>query len=65
VAREKWDVPVVYADGLDVFLKVDSLPAVLVLGRSEKIVYRADGLAPEGFPESLIAAIQGALGPAQ
>jgi thiol-disulfide isomerase/thioredoxin len=65
VAREKWNVPVVYADGLDVFLKVDSLPTVLVLGRSEKIVYRAESLAPEGFPESLIAAIQGALRAAQ
>lgn len=62
VAREKWDVPVVYADGLDVFLKVDSLPTVLVLGRHGGIAYRADGLAPEGFPESLVAAIQSALG---
>ncbi|HXJ16011.1 MAG TPA: redoxin family protein [Candidatus Polarisedimenticolia bacterium] len=65
VAGEKWNVPVVYADGLDVFLKVDSLPTVLVLGRTQKIVYRAEGLAPEGFPASLIAAIQGALGTAQ
>lgn len=65
VAREKWDVPVVYADGLDTFLKVDSLPTVLVLGRRGEIAYRALGLAPEGFPEALIAAIQGALGAAQ
>lgn len=62
VVREKWDVPVVYADGLDIFLKVDSLPTVLVLGRSGEIAYRVGGLAPQGFPESLIAAIQAALG---
>jgi thiol-disulfide isomerase/thioredoxin len=62
VAREKWDAPVVYADGLDSFMKVETLPTVLVLGRNGEIVYRVGGLAPEGFPESLIAAIQSALG---
>jgi thiol-disulfide isomerase/thioredoxin len=61
VAREKWDVPVVYADGLDNFMKVETLPTVLVLGRTGEIVYRVDGLAPDGFPESLTAAIQSAL----
>lgn len=65
VARETWNVPVVYADGLDTFLKVDSLPTVLLLDRTGEIAYRADGLAPEGFPESLIAAIQSAIGTSQ
>jgi hypothetical protein len=65
VAREKWDVPVVYADGLDGFLDVDSLPTVLVLGRNGEIVYRASGFAPEGFSEWLTAGIQSALGAAQ
>lgn len=65
VARETWNVPVVYADGLDTFLKVDSLPTVLLLDRTGEITYRADGLAPEGFPESLIAAIQSAIGTSQ
>jgi thiol-disulfide isomerase/thioredoxin/predicted negative regulator of RcsB-dependent stress response len=63
VASQKWDVPVIYADGLDDFMKVDSLPTVLILGRSGNIVYRVGGLPPEGFTESLIAAIQKALGP--
>lgn len=65
VARETWNVPVVYADGLDTFLKVDSVPTVLLLDRTGEITYRADGLAPEGFPESLIAAIQSAIGTSQ
>ena len=62
VASQKWDVPVIYADGLDDFMKVDSLPTVLILGRSGNIVYRVGGLPPEGFAESLTAAIQTALG---
>ena len=61
VVREKWDIPVIYADGLDDFLKVETLPTVLVLGRNGEILYRARGLAPDGFPESLTAAIQVAL----
>ncbi|HEX4076244.1 MAG TPA: redoxin family protein [Candidatus Acidoferrales bacterium] len=63
VATQKWDVPVIYADGLDDFMKVDSLPTVLILGRGGNIVYRVGGLPPEGFRESLTAAIQKALGP--
>lgn len=61
VANQKWDVPVIYADGLEDFMKVDSLPTVLVLGRAGNIVYRVGGLPPEGFAESLTAAIQSAL----
>ena len=61
LARKKWSVPVAYADGLDEFMKVESLPTVLVLDAGGKIAYRADGYDPEGFTESLIAAIQGAL----
>ena len=62
VAGQKWDVPVIYADGLDDFMKVDSLPTVLILGREGNIVYRVGGLPREGFSESLTAAIQSALG---
>jgi thiol-disulfide isomerase/thioredoxin len=62
VAREKWDIPVIYADGLDTFLRVDTLPTVLVLGRNGEIAYRARGSAPDGFAESLTNAIQTALG---
>ncbi len=61
VAREKWDVPVIFADGLDTFLKADTLPAVLVLGRNGDIVYRSGGLPRDAFPKSLTGAIQAAL----
>ena len=42
-------------------MKVETLPTVLVLGRTGEIVYRTGGLAPDGFPETLTAAIQAAL----
>jgi thiol-disulfide isomerase/thioredoxin len=61
VAHEKWDVAVVFADGLDEFMKVESLPTVVVLDRTGKIVYRINGFPPEGFKENITTAIQGAL----
>ncbi len=64
VAHEKWKMPVVFADGLDDFLNVASLPTLMVLDRSGTISYRADGLDPDTFPASLITAIQNALGAA-
>ena len=63
--HRKWDFPVVYADGLDGLLDVDSLPTVLVLGRGGEIVYRATGFEPEGFSQTLTAAIQSARGSAR
>jgi thiol-disulfide isomerase/thioredoxin len=65
VAREKLAVPVIYADGLDDFMKVDTLPTVLILGRDGEIVYRVGELASEGFSASLTSAIQSALGTSQ
>jgi thiol-disulfide isomerase/thioredoxin len=62
LSHEKWDVPVVYADGLDDFVKVQSLPTVLILDRSGKITYRINGYPPEGFAENLTNAIQAAVG---
>ncbi len=58
VAREKWNVPILYADGLDDFFKVESLPTVLVIDQSGKITYRVNGYPPEGFSEALTTAIQ-------
>ncbi len=63
--RRKWGFPVVYADGLDGLLDVDSLPTVLVLGRDGEIVYRATGFEPEGFSQALTTAIQSARGNAR
>jgi thiol-disulfide isomerase/thioredoxin len=62
LAHEKWELPVVYADGLDEFLGVISLPTVMILDRNGKIAYRVNGFSPNGFSESLVAAIQAALG---
>jgi thiol-disulfide isomerase/thioredoxin len=64
LSHEKWDVPVVYADGLDDFVKVQSLPTVLILDRAGKITYRVNGYPPEGFAENLTNAIQAAVGSA-
>ena len=64
LAREKWDLPVLYADGLDDFLKVETLPAVLVISPTGEIIYRVDGLPPDGIEDSLAGAIQKALRPA-
>ncbi len=63
LAHEKWDLPVVYADGLDNFLGVASLPTVMILDRTGKISYRVNGYSPDGFSESVISAIQAALAP--
>ncbi|HUJ32087.1 MAG TPA: redoxin domain-containing protein [Candidatus Acidoferrum sp.] len=60
--REKWNVPVVYADGLDDFMKVETLPTVVILDPTGKVVYRVGGLVRQGFTVSLSAAIQNALG---
>jgi thiol-disulfide isomerase/thioredoxin/tetratricopeptide (TPR) repeat protein len=62
VEREKWDVPVVYADGLDNLLKVRVLPTVIVLNSNGRVVYRVEGLALPNFAASLSAAIQNSLG---
>jgi thiol-disulfide isomerase/thioredoxin len=59
--HEKWDLPVVYADGLDSFMKVESLPTVVIVDREGKIAYRVDGFMPDGFQENLTNAIQAAL----
>jgi thiol-disulfide isomerase/thioredoxin len=61
VAREKWDVPVIYSDGLDAFVKADTLPTVVVLGRTGEVVYRTGGRPRDAFADSLTAAIQAAL----
>jgi thiol-disulfide isomerase/thioredoxin len=61
LAKERWSVASVYADGLDDFLKVEALPTVMLFDRSGKIVYHSAGFAPEKFASSLATAIQNAL----
>lgn len=62
VAHEKWDVPVAYSDGLDALLNVQTLPTLLVLDTSGKIVYRINEFESQAFAASLKSAIDGALG---
>jgi thiol-disulfide isomerase/thioredoxin len=64
VAREKWDVPVIFADGLAEYSKIETLPAVLVIGHNGEAAYRTTGLPRDQFADSLTAAIQLALSPA-
>ena len=56
---------VVFADGLERLLAVNSVPTVVVMDRSGKIVYRAEGFGDDAFEESLTAAIRAALNPEQ
>jgi len=61
VERHKLRSTVVFEDGLGRFFQVSSIPTVIVLDRSGKIVYRSQGFLPEGFMENLAAAIRRAL----
>jgi len=53
---------VVFADGLDRFLGVTALPTVIVLDRSGKIAYRAEGLDPDDSELELNGAVRRILG---
>jgi thiol-disulfide isomerase/thioredoxin len=65
LAEEKPKTSVLFADGLDRLLGVDSFPTTLILDRNGKIAYRAMGFEPEGSDESLIGAIEKTLRPAE
>lgn len=52
---------VVFADGLNRLLAVNSFPTVVVLDRAGKIAYRAEGYAEDSFAPALTAAIRQAL----
>jgi thiol-disulfide isomerase/thioredoxin len=54
-------VPVVFADGLDHLLVVNDLPTVVIIDRSGKVAYRAEGFREEGFERDLMAAARRAL----
>jgi thiol-disulfide isomerase/thioredoxin len=61
LAKQKMHGTVVFADGLDTLLSIDSLPTIIVLDRNGKIAYRSDGFDPDSFVESLQQAILTAL----
>jgi thiol-disulfide isomerase/thioredoxin len=47
----------VFADGVNLAFHVESIPTILVLDKTGKIVYRTQGYAPEGFADLAAAAI--------
>jgi thiol-disulfide isomerase/thioredoxin len=61
VEKKKWHVPVVYADGLDRFLTIDTLPAAVVIAPDGHVIYRVDHPAARGFAAPISSAIQQAL----
>ncbi len=58
LAREKWDLNVVFSDGLARFFGIDALPTVFVLDRDGKVVYKAAGYPEHGFAESIENAVR-------
>ena len=52
---------VVFADGLDRLLAVNSFPTVVVVDRAGKIAYRAEGYGDENFARALTGAVRQAL----
>jgi thiol-disulfide isomerase/thioredoxin len=64
VKETKPQTNVVFADGLDRLFSINAFPTVVIIDRSGKIVYRAEGYDEEGFQKSLVSAIHQALSPA-
>jgi thiol-disulfide isomerase/thioredoxin len=61
----KFEGTLVFADGLDTLLKVETIPAIIVLDHAGKVAYRAQGFVPDNFSDALSAAITKTSGPAQ
>src|SRR5579862_3454963 len=53
VKEEQWKIPVAYAQGLDHFLDVTSLPTLLILDRQGQVVFREQGMNPMTFEQEL------------
>jgi thiol-disulfide isomerase/thioredoxin len=61
--EEKPKTAVLYADGLDRLLSVDSFPTTVILDRSGKIAYRTNGFDPDTVEKELGDAIERTLRP--
>ncbi len=61
LSEERPKTAAVFADGLDQLLHVYSFPTTLILSRTGKVAYRAEGFDPEGRDQTLIDAIEGAI----
>jgi thiol-disulfide isomerase/thioredoxin len=63
LAEEKPKTAVLYADGLDRLLSVESFPTTVILDRSGKIAYRTNGFDPDTVEKELGDAIERTLHP--
>jgi thiol-disulfide isomerase/thioredoxin len=63
VAEEKPRTTVLFADGLDHLLNVESFPTTVILDRTGKIAYRSEGFDPDDVDKTLAAAVERALHP--
>ena len=61
--ERKWKVQVVFPDGLDDFLRILSLPTIIVVDHSKNFVTGSMAIGPEEFSEQLTNAIDRALPP--
>lgn len=59
--EEKPRTTVVFADGLETLLSVNSFPTVIILDRQGKIAYRAEGFDPDDVETELTNAVRHAL----
>ena len=56
--EEKPRTTVVFADGLDRLLAVNAFPTVVILDRTGKIAYRAEGFDPDDVEAELASAVR-------
>jgi thiol-disulfide isomerase/thioredoxin len=64
--EKKFEGTLVFADGLDTLLKVESIPTIIVLDHAGKVAYRTEGFVADNLADTLSAAITKASGsPAQ
>jgi thiol-disulfide isomerase/thioredoxin len=63
--QPKWDLPTIYAPGLDRLLNIRALPAVVVLGTDGRIIYSAEHPPLKGLAASVSGAIQQGVGPSR
>ncbi|HTP70135.1 MAG TPA: thioredoxin domain-containing protein [Dongiaceae bacterium] len=63
LATENFKTPAMFADGLDRVFRVENFPTTLILDRTGKIAFRADGFDSTGFEKSLTDAIDQASTP--
>jgi thioredoxin-related protein len=56
--EEKPKTAVLFADGLEQLLAVQSFPTTVILDRTGKIAFRADGFDPDTVDRALVEAVE-------